>query len=100
MTDWNMPEGFFELAAVGRFVFAWKKGGSTVKLFSKKNRMWQYIFDENMTLEQLDEILDAFDYDLDKEEVQFLVQCGQSIENWLEWAPSDLKRYGIGGVSF
>jgi len=100
MTDYAMVPGFHELASVGRFVFAWKEDGSSVKLFSKKNRMWQYVLDENMTLEQLDEILEAFDYDLEKEEVQLLVQCGLSIENWMEWAPSDLKRYGEIGVSF
>ena len=100
MTDWNMPEGFHELAAVGRFVFAWKEDGNSVKLFSKNNCMWQYVLDENMTMGQLDEILEAFDYDLAKEEVTLLVQCGVSIDSWLEWAPSDLARYNEVGVSF
>ena len=89
-----------QLASVGRFGFWWHEEGNSVKLFATSAKNWQYVFDEEGTTDQLSEILEAFDWSVDPEELQLLVQCMRSIDSWLEWCPSDLHRYGEVGVTF
>ena len=87
-----------EFATCGRFAFYWDIDEQCVALFVDDQEF--RCFDEQGTLSNLEEVLEAYHDKMDVTDVVFLTACFQCIETWLDHAPYDMAKYGEVGVSF
>lgn len=93
-----------QLGEAGRF-WCWfdnREDGDAVFLTSPLHRFWRFHLSDHSgsEIDTLRELLEAFDFATSSAELQFLLDCIQSVETWQETCPDDLARFGEVGVSF